>query len=57
MLHKKAFILPFSVLTALRALEPAHARCESSNKFDFRSLTRSFNLSPLIPLRVIEPRL
>ena len=27
-----------------RVLEPAHTRCESSNKFDFRSFTRSFHI-------------
>ena len=34
-----------STLTALRALETAHARCKSSSKLGFCSLTRSFHLS------------
>ena len=32
----------FSALTALRALEPAPARCKSPSKLGFCSLTRSF---------------
>ena len=34
-----------SALIALRALETAHARCKSSSKLGFCSLTRSFHLS------------
>ena len=33
----------FVSLITLRVLEPAHARCKNSNKFGFRSLTRSFD--------------
>ena len=33
---------PLSLLTALRALEPALARCKSSSKLGFCSLNRSF---------------
>ena len=32
----------FASLITLRVLEPALARCKNSNKFGFRSLTRSF---------------
>ena len=35
----------FVTLITLRVLEPACARCKNSNKFGFRSLTRSFALN------------
>ena len=33
----------FASLITLRVLEPALTRCKNSNKFGFRSLTRSFD--------------